>query len=50
MAHKITEEVANTKSFKCPGCEHDTNSDKIWPPYECILEKGPLTFASLTDE
>mmetsp|Transcript_23300 Transcript_23300/g.17729 ORF Transcript_23300/g.17729 Transcript_23300/m.17729 type:complete len:287 (-) Transcript_23300:2601-3461(-) len=39
-----------TKKFKCGSCPHDTNSNKIWPPYECILENGPMTFDKLSEE
>lgn len=42
--------MAEAKKFKCPKCEHDTSADKVWPPFSCIIEGGPKTFASLTEE
>ena len=42
--------MADCRKFKCFSCEHDAASNKIWPPFTCILEGGPKTFASLTDE
>ncbi|CDW80044.1 ubiquitin-conjugating enzyme family protein [Stylonychia lemnae] len=47
---KIKKEMKNVKDFKCNGCDHDMKANKIWPPFTCILEGGPKTFASLTEE
>ena len=38
------------KKFKCTECDHDAATGNIWPPFACILENGPKTFASLTDD
>ncbi len=36
--------------FKCLQCTHDGSQNQIWPPFSCILEGGPKTFASLTED
>lgn len=47
---KIKKEMEDARKFKCVSCEHDASTNKIWPPFTCILENGPITFASLTEE
>lgn len=42
--------MEEAKSYKCLECEHDASKMHIWPPFQCILEDGPKTFASLTEE
>ena len=42
--------MEKVKQFKCNECQHDMTTNKIWPPFECILKDGPKTFASLTEE
>ena len=38
------------KRFKCPTCTHDAANNQVWPPFSCILEGGPKSFASLTED
>lgn len=42
--------METVKKFKCAECEHDMTANKIWPPFECILEGGPKSFAKLTED
>lgn len=42
--------MEKVRVFKCLDCDHDGTQNKVWPPFECILEGGPKTFASLTDD
>jgi hypothetical protein len=42
--------MEDANKFKCDKCEHDASLNKVWPPFSCILEGGPKTFASLTEE
>lgn len=42
--------MKKVKQFKCKDCDHDMIANKVWPPFTCILEGGPKTFASLTEE
>lgn len=37
-------------TFNCPSCDHDASKNKIWPPFECILEDGPTDYAKLSEE
>jgi ubiquitin-protein ligase len=38
---KIKAEMEKVRTFKCTKCEHDASENKIWPPFECVLEDGP---------
>lgn len=42
--------MEEAKLFKCTECTHDVSNNQIWPPFTCILEGGPTTFASLTED
>lgn len=47
---KIKKEMEAARQYKCLSCDHDASQNKVWPPFECILEGGPKTFASLTED
>ena len=42
--------METVRKFKCVQCQHDAALNKIWPPFECILEGGPKNFASLNED
>ena len=47
--HNIAQEANASKTFKCKDCEHH-GLDKIFPPFESVLENGPVSYASKTEE